>query len=79
MAEIRQLVGIHLKQTLVTLQWQDERDAINMKFIELQMVATEHAIMKRIEGKDGWTPVPDWPQTFMKKSQTGKTIILLFM
>ena len=43
----------------------EEREAINVESIQIQAVETQRKLVESIEGKDGWTPVQGWPQTFI--------------
>ena len=44
--------------------------------IELQAIETQRKLCESLDGKDGWSPVPGWPQTFAKIGPLGKPIII---
>ena len=56
----------HLEETLVTLKTAEKRDKANAESIELQAVGSQRKLCESIDGKDGWAPVPGWPQMFAK-------------
>ena len=66
----------HLEESLITMKTEDERALVNHESIQLQAIETQRMLCESIEGKDGWTPVPGWPQTFIKQGPLKKPIIL---
>ena len=66
----------HLEETLVTMKSAEEREADNIKSIELQMIETHHQTCQKISSSGEWVPVAGWPQTFMKLGKLGKPVIL---
>lgn len=63
-------------ETVQTLETEEERAKINAESMPLQAVETARKLAERIDGKDDWTPVDGWPQTFIKIGVLGKPMIL---
>lgn len=59
----------HLDETLQTMQTEAQREKAkkaNTDSIKLQAIETARQTCERIDGKDGWPPMPGWPQTYIK-------------
>lgn len=54
----------------------EEREGINVESIQIRAVEIQRELIESVDGKDGWTPVQGWPQTFLRKGVLGKPIML---
>ena len=69
----------YLDETLTTLKPESEREKAkkaNADSMKLQAIESARLTCERIDGKDGWSPVVGWPQTYVKLGPLNKPILL---